>query len=305
MTTPTPDGLARSIKQRLMNLSKQRGEVFNIVLMRFAAERLLYRLSRSPHCQQFVLKGAMLFAIWADKPHRPTQDVDLLGFGSPEADRLVGIFQDVCAISVEPDGLVFDAGSVGSEPIREDAVYDGLRIRLLARLGTARVRLQIDVGFGDVITPEARELVLGPMLELPPAQIRTYPPETVVAEKFDAIVTLGMANSRMKDYFDLWTMSRTMSFEHLMLRKAVLATAERRKTQVPDTLPVGLSDQFGADASKQAQWSAFIRKLGGDQAAPPLPDLIRRLAAFLLPLIQASTTTQKQWPPGGPWRATT
>jgi hypothetical protein len=286
-----------------MNLSQRQNEQFNVVLVRFAVERLLYRLTRTPQAKQFVLKGAMLFAAWSARPHRPTQDVDLLGFGPPEADRLVKLFQEVCAADVEPDGLVFNPESVTAEPIREDAVYDGLRVRLLARLGTARIPMQVDIGFGDVVSPEPRELVLGPMLDLPAPHLRTYPPETVIAEKFEAMLSLGMANSRMKDYYDLWTLSRTMSFELGTLRTAVRATTERRKTQLLADPPVGLTDQFAADASKQAQWKAFVRRLGESRAAPPLGDVVRVLAEFLQPVFQAGDATARHWPPGGPWQA--
>ncbi|MCC6320043.1 MAG: nucleotidyl transferase AbiEii/AbiGii toxin family protein [Phycisphaerales bacterium] len=299
---PKPDALAQSIKQRLMNLSQRQNEQFNAVLVRFAVERLLYRLTRSPHATQFVLKGAMLFAVWSAQPHRPTQDVDLLGFGPPETDRLVKLFREVCTANVEPDGLLFDPDSVTAEPIREDAVYDGLRVRLLARLGTARVPMQVDIGFGDVVSPEPRELTLGPMLDLPAPRLRTYPPETVIAEKFEAMLALGMANSRMKDYYDLWMLSRTMRFELGTLRTAVRATAERRKTLLPADLPVGLSDRFADDASKQTQWSAFVRRLGGSHAAPPLGEVVRGLAEFLRPVLQSGDTAARHWPPGGPWQ---
>lgn len=304
MTAPTPEGLAQSIKQRLLNLSQQRGEVFNIVLMRFAAERMLYRLSSGPHADQFVLKGAMLFSVWTERPHRPTLDVDLLGFGLPSEERLAAIFRDVCVAAVEPDGLDFDADSVTVEPIREEAEYDGLRVRLLTRLGTARVPLQIDVGFGDVISPAPRELELGPMLQLPPPRLRTYPPETVIAEKLDAIIQRGMTNSRMKDYFDLWTMSRTMSFSFVSLRTAIVATAERRRTEFPQTVPTGLTDEFASDSSKLNQWKGFTRKMGVADTSPTLRQVVDDVAAFLAPVVLETGGSPREWPPGGPWRAT-
>ena len=182
--------VAASVKQRLLNYSRDHGEVFNLVLLRFAIERLLYRLTQSPHADAFVLKGAMLFAAWTGKPHRPTQDVDLLGFGDPSTERLASVFRQIAIVEVEPDGLTFDAASVQVEPIREEAIYDGLRVRLLAFLGTARIPLQVDVGFGDAITPGPRDLTFGPMLDLPAPRLRTYPPATVVAEKLDAIIVL-------------------------------------------------------------------------------------------------------------------
>lgn len=294
--------MATSVKQRLLNYSRDRGEVFNLVLVRFAVERLLYRLTRSPHADAFVLKGAMLFAAWTGKPHRPTQDVDLLGFGEPSTERLASVFREIVGVNVEPDGLTFDPASVQVEPIREEAIYDGLRVRLLAFLGTARIPLQVDVGLGDAITPGPRELTFGPMLDLPAPRLRTYPPETVIAEKLDAILVLGMANSRMKDYFDLWTLRQTMVFELAPLRAAIKATLERRGTPMPTALPVGLADSFAEDESKQKQWAGFIRKMGDARGTPSLAEVVVLVRAFLEPvLITSSGTASARWPTGGPW----
>jgi len=291
-----------SVKQRLLNYSRDRGEVFNLVLVRFAVERLLYRLTQSPHADAFVLKGAMLFAAWTGKPHRPTQDVDLLGFGDPSTERLASVFQEIAVVDVEPDGLTFDPASVQVEPIREDAIYDGLRVRMLAFLGTARVPLQVDVGFGDAITPGPQDLTFGPMLDLPAPRLRAYPPETVVAEKLDAIIVLGMANSRMKDYFDLWTLRQTTAFEMAPLRAAIEATLDRRGTPKPKTLPTGLTDSFAEDESKQKQWAGFMRKMGDARGTPALAEVVGLVRAFLEPvIITASDTGADRWPAGGPW----
>lgn len=299
---PHSDGLAHSIKQRLLNYARQRDEVFNMVLIRFAVERLLYRLTQSPHADQFVLKGAMLFASWADKPHRSTQDVDLLGFGDPSMDRLMAIFCEVCVTNVEPDGLVFDSESVRVEPIREDAVYDGHRVQMTAFLGNARIPIQVDVGFGDAITPGPCDMVFGPILDLPAPQLRAYPPETVIAEKLDAIVVRGMANSRMKDYYDLWTLSRTMPFSLGVLQEAVEATMQRRGTPLPSSLPIGLADDFAGDDAKQRQWAAFIRKMGDGHETPMLDEVVEQIRLFLEPVILLEDSLGREvWQPGGPW----
>jgi len=305
MSRRSNEGLAQSVKQRLLNLSAERGETFNILLVRYGIERLLYRLTQSPHRDQFVLKGATLFAVWTGKPHRPTQDLDLLGFGAPAAERLAAVFREICLTDVEPDGLEFDPGSVSVQAIREDNVYDGLRVRLLATLGSARIPLQVDVGFGDVITPAPRELAFGPLLDLPAPVLRTYPAETVVAEKLDAILKLGMGNSRMKDYFDLWTLSETMTFGFTALRQAVTATLERRSTPMPAELPIGLSDEFASHPTKEEQWSAFVRKMGTGITAPALPEIVARIRAFTLPLLGLGEVSASlgDWPAGGPWRA--
>jgi len=303
MSRRSNEALAQSVKQRLLNLSAKRGETFNILLVRYGIERLLYRLTQSPHRERFVLKGATLFAVWTGKPHRPTQDLDLLGFGAPATDRLEAVFREICLADVEPDGLEFDHESVSVQPIREDNIYDGLRVRLLATLGSARISLQVDVGFGDVITPAPRELPFGSLLDLPAPVLRTYPPETVVAEKLDAIVKLGMGNSRMKDYFDLWTLSETMTFEFAALHQAVTATLERRSTPMPTELPIGLSDEFSSDPTKEAQWSAFLRKMGTGVTAPALPVIVARIRDFALPLfdLAGASASFDKWPPPGPW----
>ena len=204
MSKGANSGLAESVKQRLLNLGAVRGETFNVLLMRYGVERLLYRMMRSPHADAFVLKGAMLFAIWADKPHRPTQDLDLLGFGSPSTERMERVFREICTTAVEPDGLAFDPVSVIARPIREDAVYDGIRVNVMAMLGNARIPLQVDVGFGDSITPEPRSMAFGPLLDLPAPIVRAYPPETVIAEKLEVLMPLVSAARTGKAAHDRW-----------------------------------------------------------------------------------------------------
>ncbi len=304
MSDGASSGLVESVKQRLLNLSAVRGETFNVLLMRYGVERLLYRMSRSPHADAFVLKGAMLFAIWADKPHRPTQDLDLLGFGSPSTERLARVFREICTTAVEADGLAFDPISVIARPIRADSVYDGIRLNVMATLGKARIPMQVDVGFGDSITPEPRRMAFGPLLDLPAPIVRTYPPETVIAEKLEAMLVLGLPNSRMKDYFDLWTLCRTMDFDGTILASAVTETIKRRRTTLPDGTPTGISESFGTDARKQAQWAAFLRKMGM-AGGPDLPTVVAQLHEFLMPLVSAARSgkaAHDRWTAGGPWR---
>ncbi|GAC1679607.1 MAG: nucleotidyl transferase AbiEii/AbiGii toxin family protein [Steroidobacteraceae bacterium] len=267
--------LAASIRARLKNVADTRKQDFNLVLTHYGLERLLYRLSISPHAPHFLLKGALLFSLWYDVPHRATRDADLLGFGPDDIGSAVAAFQDICRIAAD-DGIEFDTQQVKGSEIRKDAGYGGVRIEILAKLDGARLTLQVDIGFGDAVTP-APEAIQYPVLlsDLPPPQLRAYPKYTVVAEKFHAICLLGMANSRMKDYFDLWILLRENSLDPGEMKRAIEATFTRRKMAVPGTTPVGLSDGFASDVAKQAQWRAFLRKNRLDEL--PLAEVVRQL----------------------------
>jgi len=305
MTRHPSDPFAQSVKQRLMNRCKQSGEDFNVLLTRYAIERFLYRLTRTPHASRFTLKGAVLFAIWMDKPHRPTIDVDLLGAGDPNVDDLRNVFQEVCDADAEPDGMRYDAPSVRAEEIREDNIYQGIRVKLTGYLGSARIPVQVDVGFGDVITPGPAEATFGPLLDLPPPVMAAYPPETVIAEKLDAMVALGMANSRMKDFFDLYVLSRTMSFDGDVLVGAVRATFNRRRTAIPTAPPPVLSREFASDAAKRALWSAFARRIDADQRPADFAEVVEVIAQFVVPILSSAAADapfSKSWKPPGPWR---
>ncbi|MBI5502103.1 MAG: nucleotidyl transferase AbiEii/AbiGii toxin family protein [Deltaproteobacteria bacterium] len=304
MTKP-PHDIAASVRQRLLDLARRQGEDFQAVLTRYGLERFLYRLASSPHGDEFVLKGAVLFAVWTGEMHRATWDVDLLGRGDPEAGRIRKLFVEVCQERVEADGLLFDEGSVRAERIREDRLYEGLRVRIAGRLGAARIQLQIDVGFGDAVRPPPRKLLLPTLLDLPAPVLKSYPREAVVAEKLDAMVTLGMANSRLKDFYDLWVLAREFSFEGRSLADAVRATFRRRRTPLPTEEPLALTDVFGRDAAKQVQWKAFVRRGRLRPDDPGLPVVIDALRAFLLPPIRAVASGDAfdtSWTPGGPWR---
>lgn len=252
--------LAASIRTRLKQRADARKQDFNLILTHYGLERLLYRLSISPLAGNYLLKGALLFSLWYDQPHRPTRDADLLDFGPDDIDTAVAAFREICAMEVE-DGIAFDPASVKGSVIRKEAGYGGVRIDLLAKLDGARITLQVDIGFGDAVTP-APESVSYPVLldDLPAPKLRSYPKYTVVAEKFHAVCLLGMANTRMKDYFDLWVLLTKGALEPTELRRAIDATFARRQLQVPDTTPSGLSHAFAQDAVKTAQWIAFLKK---------------------------------------------
>ncbi len=258
-----PRHLAASVRQRLLNIAQAQKEDFNLVLTRYGIERLLYRLHCSAAGERFILKGAMLFILWSDTPHRTTKDVDLLCRGDNSIAEIEAIFRAVCQADVVPDGLEFDLTTVKGEVIKADREYPGVRIRLTAFIaGTpTRINLQIDVGFGDIVTPAAQLTSLPALLaDLPAPQLYAYNRETVIAEKFEAMVLLGIGNTRMKDFYDLWYLSQHFTFEGDLLGRAIAATFDRRRTRLPIAPPLALTSEFADDEMKQRQWVAFVRK---------------------------------------------
>jgi predicted nucleotidyltransferase component of viral defense system len=296
---------AASVRDRLLAMSRERSEDFQLLLTQYGLERLLYRLSKSSHRDRFILKGAMLFLLWGDQPHRPTRDVDFLGFGDIGEADLRAIFRELCDIPVEDDGLILMAESVQVEVIRDQTEYGGLRVRLFGDLAGARVPIQADIGFGDAVTPEAKEIEYPTLLGNPAPHLKAYPRETVVAEKYQALVNLGMANSRMKDFYDLWVIAREFDFDGRILSEAIRNTFSRRRTSLPEHTPSGLGPEFYEDSQKNTQWNAFIRKGMPTTAPPSLTEVCLFLERFLLPPTQASAQGQEfraKWEPGGPWR---
>jgi len=257
-----PRNIGASVRQRLLNLAHARGQPMELLLTRYALERLLHRLSLSQHRERFVLKGAMLLATWFDEPHRATRDVDLLGFGDAAEDALLATFREIMAVEVD-DGVIFDLKGLRIEAIREEVEYGGSRIRTTAALAGARIPITVDIGFGDAVEPGVEDIDLPVLLDMPSPHLRAYPPETVIAEKFHAMVVLGRANSRMKDYYDVWMLTSAFDIEHERLRRAIVATFARRSTVIPAEVPDGLSDAFATDPGKQRQWDAFARNLSG------------------------------------------
>lgn len=275
-----PRDIGASVRARLLTLAREKGQAFDLLLTRYATERLLYRLSTTPHRDRFVLKGAMLITTWFDDPHRPTRDVDLLGYGDPAPEPMLAVFKEICAIK-ENDGILFDVEALRIDLIREQLEYGGLRLRTTARLAGARITVVIDIGFGDAIEPGVEEINLPVMLDLPAPRLRAYPREAVVAEKFQAMVLFGLANTRMKDYYDIWILSRSYAFDAERLSRAIAATFERRGTAIPEDLPDALTPAFSTDATKQRQWEAFARDLAAE--VPSLEIIVADLAEFLMP----------------------
>lgn len=290
------------MRARLLRIARDQREDFQLLLTRYANERLLFRLASSKYASAYVLKGAALFTIWTGSPHRATRDIDLLGFGATGAAHLRALFAEVLAAPFD-DGVHFDVDSLDAGPIREEQEYGGIRVEILARVTTAQVRLQVDVGFGDVITPEAVLVEVPPLLDFPPPRLRAYPRETVVAEKLEAMVQLGMANSRMKDFYDLAVLAQEFDFEGDLLARAIRATFERRKTPLPTTLPIALTETFGTEPMKKSQWSGFVRKASA-RDAKSLLETIGIVAAFVeAPLFAAAARAllAANWKAGGPW----
>ena len=278
-----PRDIGASVRARLLTLAREKGQAFDLLLTRYATERLLYRLSTTPHRDRFVLKGAMLMTTWFDDPHRPTRDVDFLGYGDPAPEPMLAVFREICAIE-ENDGIIFDVDALRVELIREELEYGGLRLRTTARLAGARITIVIDIGFGDAIEPGVEEISLPVLLDLPAPHLHAYARETVIAEKFQAMVALGLANSRMKDYYDIWMLSRSYAFDGERLSRALAATFERRGTAVPEEVPDALTQAFATDATKQRQWGAFTRDLAVD--VPSLETIVNDPAGFLMPYAQ-------------------
>lgn len=277
--------LGASVRAKLLNQARAAGQPFDLILVRFALERLLYRLSISVHAERFVLKGAMLLTTWFDDPARPTRDLDLLGFGDPDPDAMLATFRDILSIDVT-DGITFNADDLRVDRIREALDYGGVRLRATADVGGARVPVAIDVGFGDALEPGAELLDYPVLLDQPVPRLRAYARETVIAEKFQAMVLLGRANSRMKDFYDIWLLATSFPFDDDRLVRAIKATFERRNTEIPDQLPDGLTSEFGEDSAKVQQWEAFKRDLGADPGS--LVDVCATLAAFLGPRAEAA-----------------
>lgn len=304
MSARAADGRAESIRQRLRNELRSRGEDVTLGLPRYAVERFLYRLGRSNHRERFVLKGATLFAIWGTA-YRPTRDVDFTGYGSSDPEDVIGAFREICDTPDEVDQLVFDTETITAEPIRDGSEYDGLRIRIRARLGESDISIQVDVGFGNAIVPGPEEKEYRTILGDPPPRILAYPPESVVAEKTHAMVMLGDRNSRYKDFYDLYAMAGAFHFERTTLVQAVRATFDRRRTPVRAAIPAALAAPFYSNESRASQWRAYVTRNNLPDAPADFAQVGDRIVAFLRPLwadLDSGSATSGDWQGGGPWR---
>jgi len=304
VTRRPPKDFAASVRQRLLDRSRKRGEDFNLTLTRYAIERFLFRLSKSAYAGQFVLKGGMLFPLWAGDTYRPTRDLDVLAAGERSSEWLEEVVRAVCRVDGRADGIKFDPDSVRVEENLGNQQYPGLTACVGARLGNARIRLRIDVGYGDAVTPEPVEQTYPTLLaDLPAPKVKMYPPETVVAEKLEATVRFGPVFSRMKDLYDLWAISRRFAFRGPVLGEAVQATFTRRRAEIPDRPPYPLTEAFAARVEAARRWGGFLEAHGLAGKAPALEAVVTQLRTFLLPLLEAVRTGKAsgRWPQGGPW----
>jgi predicted nucleotidyltransferase component of viral defense system len=290
--------VGESVRARLLQRSRGERTDFQVLLTRYALERLLYRLSQSGHRHQFVLKGAMLFATWVEVPFRPTRDLDLLGYGENSPEAIREAFREICGQTVVDDGVAFDVDRIEATPIREDLEYSGVRIRTRATIAAARISIQVDVGFGDAITPGPIEIDYPALLDAPAPHLRAYPIETVVAEKFHALVTRGITNSRLKDFYDLWLISETFELERTPLAAAIRQTFARRTTALPEEKPTAFTDSYAT--TWDGQWRAFLTRERMTAAPAQLASVLADLGRFLLPLLEAADEDWR-WQPRAGW----
>lgn len=298
-----PRNIAASIHQRLKNASDASGERFNDLLQHYALERLLFRLAASPHRGRFILKGALMLRVWEVASIRPTRDIDLLGRTDNDPERIAAMVRDICGAPVEPDGLEFDPASVKVGRIAEEAEYDGVRVTFAGRLGNARIPMQIDIGFGDRVTPDPVEIEYPSVLGMAGARLIGYTPETTIAEKLHVMLQRGTLNSRMKDFFDIWALSRARSFDGRVLSLAVRSTCDQRETIVTAS-PPAFEPEALDDRQKAVQWTAFRRRLGSTDAPETFVEVGGSVAEFLRPVLEAVAAGRdldRAWPPGGPW----
>lgn len=301
MTRRDLRNVAASIHQRLLNAARANSRPFDEVLQYFAMERFLYRLCQSAHAGAFVLKGALLFRIWDVPDTRSTRDIDLLGYLDNSPEHLAGIVREICAVQAPDDGLLFDPDSVGALRIKEDADYAGVRVRFRGRLGNARIAMQTDIGFGDAIHPRATLADYPSILDLPAPSMRTYPPETVIAEKLQTMVHLGALNSRMKDFYDVYRLSQQFDFRADELSGAISRTFATRSTEI---LPFDeLRAELEQNENLERQWRAFLAK-SGLHAPNRFADVLSSLREFAGPVFRVAEDGSKavtRWNAPGPW----
>ncbi len=304
MTANSPRNIAASVHQRLLDKARRDGRPFNEMLQYLAMERFLYRLAESPHAANFILKGALMFSAWKVLLPRPTMDIDLLGRASNDLEHIAETVRQICHQSVEEDGFVFDPQTVNASRITEDSDYEGVRVRFRGSLGNARLAMQIDIGFGDEVVPEPQDIEFPSMLNFPVPKLKGYTRESSIAEKFSAMLQRGEINSRVKDFFDIWLLSRQFDFDGQALQIAIASVLSKRKTEL--VLPItAFQDEFAKSPGKNNQWQGFLRKNHLDYAPDQFDEVVALVETFLSPVLEAlenEQTFSHTWKPAGPWQ---
>lgn len=291
MRPASDPNVARSIMDRLRSEAKRTGEAFNPLLTRYVGFRLLYRLSVSEFKDPFLVKGATMFLIWTGSTHRPTRDIDLLGLDVQDETGTAQIFRGLCVVSCPEDGVLFDPESVRVARIREEQTYGGIRVTLTGNIGNSKIPLQIDIGFGDVVTPEAQEIELPSLVrDVPPVRVKGYSVESAIAEKFQALVVLGLENDQMKDFFDIAYLADTLELEASTLGEAIRATFRRRKTELPESIPIALTERFYESDLVATRWKAFVKKNVIRAPYDDLPTVVSLIERFLVPALEIART---------------
>ncbi len=296
---------AHSTHERLLHQARERHEDPQLFVQRYVAERFLYRLGTSSHRERFVLKGAMLFVAWGGSIYRPTRDLDFTGYGSSEVDALRQALHEICELPGGDDDIEFDASTLVIEPIQGPEEYGGLRAVFDARLAAARIRTQIDVGWGDAVEPPPEDIDYPTLLDAPAPRIRSCPREVVIAEKLHAMKVLGELNSRFKDFHDLYVLARDFTFEGARLCRAITATFERRRTAIDSTVPLALTASFYADGERATRWRTFLERnglVGVPSDFAPVGEMLNRLLAAPWIACAESRESVATWSAGGPWR---
>jgi hypothetical protein len=287
MTKPVKNKSA-SVAARLSQIAATTKITYEHILLRYGQERLLWRMANSAECEKFILKGASLFLVWQGRFYRTTRDIDFLGSGSPDLERMKRIFMGLCdQNTIEKDGLVFDAASVRTSPLQDNQDYSGVRVNIRALLERARIDLQVDIGFGDAITPAPERLVFPPLLDAPGPEIMAYPKYTAMAEKFLAMARLGIDNSRMKDFYDMVVMFRLFDFDSILLAMAIQNTCKARKFELTRDVPVALTAEFYENPVKINLWNGFSQRAGLTIAVGNLSDVVVELRKNLLPVLKS------------------
>ncbi len=296
--------IAASVHGRLLNKARESNRPFNELFQYYAIERFLYRLSKSPYAERVILKGALMLMVWESPVSRSTMDIDLLGKMKNSVDVIVSMVKEVCSLEIFPDGIVFDPKSVQGERITEDADYEGVRIRFRGSLAKARITIQLDVGFGDIVIPSPKLTTYPTILDFPAPQIHAYSKESTIAEKFEAMVKLGILNSRMKDFWDIWLLSRQFSFDGRILAEAIMKTFSTRRTELPID-PIAFTPAFTQDEKKTSQWKSFLRKNQMVAVPDDFEEVVQAISDFLKPIVESLVSNQsapKTWKAPGPWR---